>query len=133
MPAQPSGPTSDGRDAGPQRHDGARVGLDELGEPARGEDPGEDVVGAVHVVARAAEVAVAARHQRVQQHRVADGNVRDRRSRPRAPSPPSRGRHERQADARALPGLVELAVPDVDVGAAEARRPDPDDHVGRVR
>jgi hypothetical protein len=66
----------------------------------------------------------------VQQHRVADGDVRDRGADLVHPARRLVAGYERQADARALPGLVELAVPDVDVGAAEAGGPDPDDHVG---
>ena len=84
----------------------------------------------MHVVARAAEVAVAARHQRVQQNRVAHRHVGDGGADLVHPARRLVAGGERQPDARTLPGLVELAVPDVDVGAAEARRRDPDDHVG---
>lgn len=46
--------------------------------------------------------------------------------------------HERQVDTGALLHGVELTIPQVDIGAAEAGAADPDDHVvgggdGRVR
>ena len=97
--------------------------------PPSCDQAGERAVGAVHVVAGPAGAAQPAGRRRVQDHRVADGHVGDRRSRPRAPSRRSRGRGvgQRRAHRR-----VPLALDDVQVGAADAGAADLHDDVERA-
>ena len=61
-------------------HDRPRGGLQQLGEPPVRRDARERVVRAVHVVAGAAGPAQATGDERVQDDRVADGHVGDRRA-----------------------------------------------------
>ncbi len=131
MPASASAATSCGLGLRVELDAGAGRGQQVLGHAAVVRKPGErGTVHAVHVVAGPAGPAQPVGDQRVQDDGVADGQVGDGRSPPRAPSRRSRGRACRAGSGCIR--LVPLALDDVQVGAAHAGPADFHDNVERA-
>ena len=102
------------------------VGLEQLGESTVGGDAGESGLDAVHVVAGPAGLAEAARDERVDDHRIADGHMVDGGADGLDPAGVLVAERVRECDAGLLPPLT---LDDVEVGPAEAGPADADDDV----
>ena len=119
-----------GREALGQLDQGTLAGVQEVGVAARRVDAGEAALARVHVVTAPAGEAVAAGHQRMADHRIADLDAFDARADLLHPARVLMPHDVGEGDIHvALPH----ALDDVEVGAADARAADADDHVRGLR
>ena len=130
MPASASAATSCGWVRRVELHAGPRRGEQVLRHPAVGAvQPGEDALGAVHVLAGAAGAAQPAGRRRVQDHGVADRDVGDRGA---DLVHPAGVLVADRVGQRRVHRLVPLAQDDVQVGPAHPGAADLHDHVERA-